>query len=712
MQGSRVVIDFISNIRDAVSGIDTVRSKISALESAHVDASGRMGQENGRFASSWKTIGADMANVGKTMTAAVTLPIVAGLGMATKSAIEFDKVMNNVSRAANLEGGIDGMSKEVASFRGEILKLAPTVGLLPTAFAEIAAESAKLGVSKDRLMSFSKTVGEVAQIGDLTGQEVTELAKSFAGFQTITGATDAQIKDLAATMNRVDDEIGGSLPAITKFISKTAATGAVAGVSTNYLAALAGTMLSVGVETNVAYRSTNALMNKLSSVNTLSSTAQDGLESLGFTTSEMSDMMRNDAEGGIRTFLQRIKDVSEVDYQRALGAVQQLIGADYGDEMITMAKSLDKFDQALKIAGDSVGNMNKYQSELAKKSQSVSGQMAIAQGYLQSIGISIGYAILPALINIMGALTPVISGFADFAAAHPKIVTVGVAFLAVAAVLPPLIWLVGSLMASFGAIGSAVGVVIGWFGAFGGAVASAQGLLNGFIFIAGGLAAPFVLGASALAIWGYNLYAYISNWEDALLGIWVTLQEIWGNIMSFCQSEGSRAGWALVSTFAAGILGGIPAAIAAAGQLTSAVRKFLPFSPAKEGALSDLDKSGVAFVKTISTGIDQSVPMLTNAVGNLTKAGGDILDKGVSREGSGISPGVSVDSPQGTTSQFPQSQSPQSSPQTNITINLTVGNTTQGSPGLSLLEQLKPVARQVGEEIEKALNRNRRGQFA
>jgi hypothetical protein len=264
-------------------------------------------------------------------------------------------------------------------------------------------------------------------------------------------------------------------------------------------------------------------------------------------------------------------------------------------------------------------------------------------------------------------------------------------------------------MTSFSAIGAAVGVVIGWFGAFGGAVASAQALLNGFIFIAGGLAAPFLLGASALAVWGYTLYSYISNWEDALLGIWQTLTDDWGMIMGFCQSEGGKAGWALVSTFAAGILGGIPAAMAAASQLTSAVRKYLPFSPAKEGALRDLDKSGVAFVKTIATGIDSSVPVLTNAVGSLTQSGGDVLDNGESRERFGdLSRGG--ENPVQPQTQFPQTQAQSS--QTNITVNLSVGNTASGTPGLSLLEQLKPVARQVGEEIEKALNRNRRGQFA
>ena len=62
-----------------------------------------------------------------------------------------------------------------------------------------------------------------------------------------------------------------------------------------------------------------------------------------------------------------------------------------------------------------------------------------------------------------------------------------------------------------------------------------------------------------------------------------------------------NAGWNLVKMIADGIWSAISLPAKAINAVVSKVRKYLPFSPAKEGPLSDLDK--LNFGGTISTGI-------------------------------------------------------------------------------------------------------------
>lgn len=74
------------------------------------------------------------------------------------------------------------------------------------------------------------------------------------------------------------------------------------------------------------------------------------------------------------------------------------------------------------------------------------------------------------------------------------------------------------------------------------------------------------------------------------------------------------AGKGLLDAFVKGIKNGISKAIGAVKDGMSAIRDFLPFSPAKKGALSDLDKSGESFFPTFADGMAGGLrPMLRMA---------------------------------------------------------------------------------------------------
>jgi phage-related protein len=75
------------------------------------------------------------------------------------------------------------------------------------------------------------------------------------------------------------------------------------------------------------------------------------------------------------------------------------------------------------------------------------------------------------------------------------------------------------------------------------------------------------------------------------------------------------AGKGLLDAFTKGIKSGISKAVGAVKDGMSAIRKFLPFSPAKKGALSDLDKSGESFFPTWYEGALKMVRPMERAVG-------------------------------------------------------------------------------------------------
>lgn len=90
------------------------------------------------------------------------------------------------------------------------------------------------------------------------------------------------------------------------------------------------------------------------------------------------------------------------------------------------------------------------------------------------------------------------------------------------------------------------------------------------------------------------------------------------NMVSAIKGWGSKffsSGTALLGEFAKGVANGVKKAVDAVSSGMKKIRSFLPFSPAKKGALSDLDKSGKAFFPTWYNGALTQVPKMTRAIG-------------------------------------------------------------------------------------------------
>ena len=78
---AKVIIQVLSDVTNAVAGL------------------GKVGEAADAMGGKLKGIGASMTGIGQQMTVGLTAPIVAGLGLATKSAMDFEKQMSGISRA-------------------------------------------------------------------------------------------------------------------------------------------------------------------------------------------------------------------------------------------------------------------------------------------------------------------------------------------------------------------------------------------------------------------------------------------------------------------------------------------------------------------------------------------------------------------------------------------------------------------------------------
>lgn len=629
-----VIIKFAAKTAGAIAGFNQVG----------VAATGLGGKLKG--------VGGQMQALGGK-AALISAPIGAALGVATTKAIGFSTAMDGASRSLDLS------AEETKKMKDEALKLAPPLGLLPTKFAELATEAGRLGVAKDAIIGFATVVAEIAAITDLSEQETEDLAKSFAALQTITGMTTEDLNIFGAAVNKLDDSVGGTTPNIIEFTRQTAATGKLLGLGAKELAAYGATMQSLGIQNGVAYRSFNSLLTKLASPQVLSLPAKKAFGDLGLTTQEMANIMTTDATAGIDLFLRKINEIAEVDVSRALGAVNKIVGADYGDEILTIASSTDKLREALGYVGDEMdqANLAKKSDELAKKLSNVKGQQMILNAQLERFWIIIGEAVLPTVTDFLGDLTPLVDKIAAFAQANPGIVKVGMAIAAVGVSAAPVLLVLGSLT-------SVVGSLVG------GVKFLAPFAIKAGVALAGITAPAWALWGACIAV-GVALGALIIYWDDVTRAIanstffqdwhngWQTLvintQSAFTNLGNWIKNNWQgvlrglvnpiesigflfyKAGAALMGNFFNGINAYFKRGIDYFKQQLAYLRGMLPGSePRIPSPLSNLADAGAATMQNfasgfnaangnISPGLQQTRASLAPAIASSSSGGGGII---------------------------------------------------------------------------------------
>ena len=608
-------IRFNANVQGALSGFQQIESKANALSSK------------------LSSIGGTAVGAG----AAIAVPITAGLGVAVKEALAFEEA------TADLNKVINASDKVVKSFSGNILKLSRDIPIAATGLQQIAAAGAQMGIPQKQLLRFTEITAKAGVAFDITAAQAGE---SIGKISNIMGVGIDEIENLLGAVNHLSNNMAAKAPEIVNTLQRIGGTAKTFGLVGEEAVALSSAFIALGKPPEVAATGINALLTKMQTATGQSKGFREALGAIGLSAEELERSVREKGSQSIVDFLKRIQQLDEAQRPKIL---LELFGSEYQDDISLVTTNLNVLEQALGLAGDRAKTATSLQDEFAARSATTANQLQLLGNNFREIGITIGSAILPALNNTLKAIQPVIVGFADFAQAHPRIVTVGVAFAGVAAAA-------GGFLVVAGTVATAVGGLITTFTTLAPVIAGAGVAI-------GAIAAPVALGVAALASIGVVVYQVITNWEalkdttaavfgavKATIVSWVTevrfrfvqvkqyVTETFGGIVeavrtrigevvSQAQSMANQvitavkalpnqalaAGRSLVGNFAQGIIAAASAPIEAVQDMVTRIRGLLPSSPAKWGALSDIDTVGQGMMGTISKGIKQSAHLPVRA---------------------------------------------------------------------------------------------------
>lgn len=399
---------------------------------------GRQSLQN--FGNQLQSTGAQVSRLGGAMTV-LSAPITAAFGVAVKSAMDFDEALTNIQ-------AVTGKTEsETRALGAALLELGSNSREGPQAVVEAYYDIAGGVADASTHMDILNAAVATAQAGNAglagTTQALISVMNSYKfAADDASYASDVLTRTVGMGVGSMD-EFAAAFPAVTGVASSL-------GISFGDLGAMAAYLTTQGNSASQSMTQLSAMMVALLNPN---ATMKAALDELGFATGEAA-----------------------IDALGLAGAYQALAGTSTANEegMAKIVGSVEALRGATALAGpDVAGFMTTFTEGIngataaaeAVQMESAAAQFDLLKSNVSALGIEVGEALLPALLQLVEDVTPVIQKVIEWVQQNPELVAqIGMATAAVT--------LLGGGLTVLGTVLSAAGTVIG-------VVTAAAGLLSG-----------------------------------------------------------------------------------------------------------------------------------------------------------------------------------------------------------------------------------------
>lgn len=580
----------ILNLRDNISqGAQRLSGQLETLQ-GRLDAA-RQGFDNLRRASQ----GVALAG------AAITAPLA---GMA-RAAMGYEHALGQIATLT------DHSLQEIKDRYGEgLLAIAEETGQSSANMAQAMYDALSAGISEDEVMEFLRVSGRAAVAGATDISVATDGLTTAMNAWSEFGYNAAQTSDIMFTAVNAGkttlEEIAGS-------VGNVASMSAAAGVSMEETMAAMATLTAGGQSTSQAFTGVRAVMQ---AVMNPSQQASDTFRRLGIEVNAAT-LAQDGLQGTITSVSQAINE-----YTDDAALQSEMLGQVFGRvEGLTSVMALGgaqagRFNEILSDMGGAAGATD---DAFEKMAESVKFQWDQMMTSLRNTAIVLGDMLLPAVSNIISRVQVFVGWMRDWIDNNRALATgimTGVlaigGFMTVVGTAGIVVGTLGSgvmsLAKNISGIGKlflkAIPMIAGWAKSMFLAAAAHWAVIWPILAIIAAIAAVILVirNFDNIISWISDRFqAFAQFARDAFAPIRNAFQSLVDWLSSFSLFD---AGANILRTLAEGIVSLAFAPINAVRNVVGRIRDFLPFSPAREGPLTDIDESGGALMRTVAQGID------------------------------------------------------------------------------------------------------------
>lgn len=333
----------------------------------------------------WELSGAALLGFG---TAAV-----GGLALAGKAAMDWESAWAGVTKT------VDGTPAQMDELEGSLRNLAKTLPSTHEEIAGVAEAAGQLGVKREDVVGFTKTMVDLGETTNLTAEEA---ATSIAQISNVMGTAGDDVDNFGSTLVALGNAGASTEAEILDMAQRIAGAGKLVGASESDVLALANAMASLGIESQLGGGVISRVMQRMY---TDVKTGGEGLSNLakvaGVSSQDFAKAFETDPVRAVDMLVKglgRVKDEggNVVQTMSDLG----IKGTEETGVILRLAGAGDILTDSLKL-GDSAWQSNSaLAEEAAKRYETTESKVKVAWNNIKDAAIDAGAVLLPVIAGV------------------------------------------------------------------------------------------------------------------------------------------------------------------------------------------------------------------------------------------------------------------------------------------------------------------------
>ena len=197
------------------------------------------------FGKKCSTVSKGLTAAGRVLTTTATTPILALGTTAIKASLDFESSFTSVRKT------VDATEAEFDALAEASKTMSTQIAASTTEINEVMATAGQLGIDKNYLANFTRTM---IDLGNSTDIVANEAASVLAKFANITGMDQSEFGNLGATLVDLGNKFATTESSIMEMSLRLAAAGHQVGLSEAQILGFAAALSSVGIEAEMAVR--------------------------------------------------------------------------------------------------------------------------------------------------------------------------------------------------------------------------------------------------------------------------------------------------------------------------------------------------------------------------------------------------------------------------------------------------------------------------
>ena len=500
-QANDAVIDAETALNRAKTAVAATRveiEKTNQLLATAKSAWTAAGKSLEDFGKKCDAVGRGLTTAGRALTTTVTTPVLALGATAIKASLDFESTFTSVRKTVDateaefdvLAASSKAMSTQIAASTGEI--------------NEVMATAGQLGINKDYLADFSRTMIDLGNSTDIVADEA---ASTLAKFANITNMDQSLFGNLGATLVDLGNKFATTESSIMEMSLRLAAAGHQVGLSEAQILAFAAALSSVGIEAEMGG---SAFSKALVKMEVAAATGGDALEDFarvsGLTAEGFKSLFESDPAAAFQAFITGLSRMDEEGVS-AIATLNDIGIAEVRlrDTLLRAVNANELFARTQDVAINAWQENTALTEEAGKRYATTESRLINLKNTAILFAQQLGDDLNPTIQRLIDGAGDLMKGFLDMDEAQRMQIIRMAAYAAAA----------GPMLLTLGKVTKGVGTLSTGIGKFATAVGKAGGGWSGFLSVLAKSPAVWLAVAAAVVAGTVALADYLSGAKQA-----------------------------------------------------------------------------------------------------------------------------------------------------------------------------------------------------